>query len=45
MEKIDRDFTDVDNVEIDDVLDRAFYSSQPDDMPDLEDDDVIFTDD
>ncbi len=45
MEKFERDFLDSDSLEIDDVLDRTFFSSQPDDMPDLEDDDVIFTDD
>lgn len=37
MEKIDRDFEDQDYYELDDVLDRSFFS-QSDDMEDLEED-------
>lgn len=37
MEKIDRDFDDQDYYELDDVLDRSFFS-QADDMEDLEED-------
>ncbi|MEM9324937.1 MAG: hypothetical protein AAGA85_04755 [Bacteroidota bacterium] len=41
MEKIERDFFERDHIELDDVLDSAY---QPDDMPDLEDEDEIFAD-
>lgn len=37
MEKIDRDFEDEDYYELDDVLDRSYFS-QYDDMEDLEED-------
>lgn len=37
MEKIDRDFEEDDYLEFDDVLDRSFFTD-PDDMPDLDED-------
>lgn len=37
MEKLDRDFNDEDYYELDDVLDRSFFS-QHDDLEDIEED-------